>query len=69
MDWRLMQLRVKHNLGFIPLLAEYALTEVCKAAEDRFCDRLNSIFHQTRLLFWIISMPLLVLAEPAMSIC
>lgn len=42
-----MQVRKKHNLGFISLIAVHALLEVCKAdKKDESNDWLNSLLDQ-----------------------
>lgn len=46
-DERIMRVKMKHTLGFIPLVAVYAPTEKCEdAKKEVFYDKLSSILDQ-----------------------
>ena len=43
---RMMQLRLKHNLGFMSVVAVYAPTEVCETEEkEMFYAKLDSVLN------------------------
>ena len=44
-DKRIMQLRLKHTLGFMSLVAVYNPTEVCGADEEMFYAKLDSVLN------------------------
>ena len=46
-DERIMQLRLKHSLGFMSVVAVYAPTEVCETEEKKkLYAKLNSVLDQ-----------------------
>ena len=47
-DERIMQLRLKHSLGFMSVVAVYAPTEVCETEEkEMFYAKLDSVLNQS----------------------
>ena len=42
-DEHIRQLRLKHSLGFMSVVAVYAPTEVCETEKERFYAKLDSV--------------------------